>query len=148
MPLLFTCLFLGLLEAGCATDPGENRQLDVEVGRAHFRSYCSACHQYDGHGMGEAPPLDGSPWVMGSQERLIKIVLHGVRGRLEVGGVIYDREMPGVGKVLSDRDLAALLSFVREHFGSSSEAVTPDAVRLVREANRDRTAYWDLDDLR
>jgi mono/diheme cytochrome c family protein len=119
----------------------------AEPGQTHFQSYCAACHQYDGQGMGGAPPLDRSPWVTGPQDRLIKIVLHGVRGPMEVAGRTYDLEMPGFAPVLSDEDLAALLSFGRNRYGRPSSPVTPEAVSRVRTAHRDRTEYWTVDEL-
>lgn len=118
-----------------------------EPGRARFQNYCAACHQYDGQGVGEAPPLEGSPWVTGPQERLIKIALHGLRGKIEVQGKTYDREMPGFGSILTDADLASLLSFVRSRFGQPKQPVTAAAVRRVRAANQGRTRYWNAAEL-
>ena len=79
--------------------------------------------------------------MSGAQERFIKIVLHGVRGSLEVNGKTYDMEMPGFGRVLSDEDAASLLTFVRVHFGEPSEPITSDAVRTTRAANQNRQDY-------
>ena len=148
--LTFVCSSL-LLAAGCATGPADeqvaDRESTAEPGTRLFHNYCAACHQDDAQSVGEAPPLYESPWVMGPEERLIKIVLHGVRGRLEVQGETYDREMPGFGAVLSDEEVASLLSFVRARFGSPSSPVAPEVVRSVREAHSGRTAYWDIDEL-
>ena len=118
-----------------------------EAGSREFQSYCAACHQYDGQGMGDAPPLAGSPWVTGPEERLIRIVMHGVRGALEVGGKTYDREMPGFGQVLSDADIAALLSFVRRRYGAPSPPVAVETVGRVRAASPGRTEYWRVEEL-
>ncbi|MEE2776656.1 MAG: cytochrome c [Acidobacteriota bacterium] len=117
----------------------------MDEGRELFENYCAACH---GQELGEAPPLDGSPWVAGAPETLIKITLHGVRGRIEIGGESFDREMPGIGGALSDDDLARLLSFVRAEFGSISEPVKAQTVATIREANRGRIGDWDIDELR
>lgn len=97
--------------------------------------------------MGAAPPFDDSPWVTGPEDRLIKIVLHGVSGRMEIHGKNYDREMPGFGQVLSDADIASLLTYVRGRFGGPSEPITPEAVKKVRAASPNRTAYWTVDEL-
>ena len=140
-------LGLIVLLAACASRPARVSTPSPEPGRTHFQNYCAACHQYDGQGVGEAPPLDGSSWVTGPQDRLIKIVLHGVRGKIEVQGKTYDREMPGFGSILTDEDLASLLSFVRSRFGGSSEPITAAAVRRVRAANQDRTRYWTVGEL-
>jgi mono/diheme cytochrome c family protein len=118
-----------------------------DPGGSQFQSYCAACHQYDGQGVGDAPPLAGSLWVTGPEDRLIKIVLHGVRGPMEIAGKTYDREMPGFGPILSDADVASLLSFVRRQFGGPREPITPSTVGRVRAANQNRTAYWSVDEL-
>ncbi len=42
--------------------------------------YCTTCHQPDGKGLEASgfPPLTGNQWVMGNDDRLIKIVLKGL----------------------------------------------------------------------
>lgn len=97
--------------------------------------------------MGDAPPLANSHWVTGPENRLIKIVLHGVRGPMEVDGRIYDLEMPGFGPILSDADVASLLSFIRGRFGGPGEPITAETVSRVRAANQTRTSYWRVDEL-
>jgi mono/diheme cytochrome c family protein len=120
----------------------------ADPGRALFDSHCAACHLLGGLGnMGEAPPLEGSPWVMGPENRLIKIVLHGLRGRIEIGGKSYNQEMPAFGKVLADADIASLLSFVRQSFGGGSPPISPETISRVRSANQDRTDYWNAAEL-
>lgn len=140
-----------LVWAACATRAPLQTAgvIEAPAGEKTFDSYCAACHQYDGQGMGDAPPLDGSsPWVTGPPERLIKIVLHGVRGEMEIAGRTYDREMPGFGNVLSDAETAALLSYVRSRFAGLSQPITAAAVSRVRASNQGRTAYWSVEELR
>ena len=117
------------------------------AGETQFQSYCAACHRYDDVAGGEAPPLDDSPWVAGPESRLIKIVLHGVEGRMEIRGQVYDREMPGFGQVLSDADVATLLSYVRERFAGLSEPVAPETVARIRAQTELRTGYWSVEEL-
>ncbi len=122
--------------------PGQSTE-EVSPGQRLFDSYCSACHQYDDQGMGEAPPLDGSPWVVGPPERLVLIILHGVKGRIEVRGRIYDREMPGFAGSLDDGEIAALASYARKRFGAIRPAVEPLDVGRVRRRHVGRAGYWD-----
>ena len=133
--------------AGCGRGIQRAGKVAAEPGRARFESYCAACHQYDGHGVGEAPPFEGSAWVTGPEERLIKIVLHGVRGAMVVDGKTYNREMPGFGQVLSDEDVAALLSYIRRRFGGPSGPITAENVGRVREENEGRIKYWTVEEL-
>ena len=142
-----TGLWFATLLAGCAAGRRHARVTDVQAGRGDFESYCAACHQYDGQGMGEAPPLERSSWVVGPQDRLIKIVLHGVRGKMEVDGKTYDREMPGFGQILSDEEIAFLLSFVRGRFGGLGTPIEPETVSKIRSEQEDRTGYWSVDEL-
>src|SRR5690606_8712102 len=48
--------------------------------------YCATCHQKDGKGLESSgfPPIAGSKWVTGNEERLIKLVTNGLMGPLEV----------------------------------------------------------------
>lgn len=93
---------------------------------------------------GEAPPLEGSEWVSGSENRLIKIVLHGLHGTIEVAGKTYNQEMPGFGPILTDADIASLLSHIRRRYGGVSTAVSPSSVALIRGT---RQNYWTAEEL-
>ncbi len=139
------CLLVVL--AGCGDHRRQVRLPQAEPGQIQFQSYCAACHQYDGQRMGDAPALAGSQWVTGPASRLIRIVLHGVRGPMVVDGKTYDREMPGFGQILSDSEVAFLLSYVRRQFGVPSGPITADIVSRVRAANQTRTQYWRVDEL-
>jgi mono/diheme cytochrome c family protein len=145
--LIAVSLCVPALLTGCAAQHRRALAPAPDPGGRYFQNYCAACHQYDGQGMGDAPPLAGSPWVTGPEDRLIRIVLHGVRGRMEIEGKIYDQEMPGFGQILSDRDLAALLSFLRGRFGAPGAPVTAESVSRIRAANQSRTRYWSVEEL-
>ena len=134
-----------------STDPELTRSsapADHDVGRREFESYCLACHGSDGLGSNSAPRFAGSPWVVGPPSRLIRIVLHGVRGPIDVGGgITYNREMLAFGPILSDARIADLVTFVRRNFGGPTEAITAETVAEVRFATRDRSSYWTAEEL-
>jgi len=118
-----------------------------EEGRAMFEATCLACHQQ--HGMGQpglAPPLVGSEWVAGSELRLIRIVLHGLRGPIKVKGDTFELDMPSLG-VLDDDQIAAALTYVRREWGHSFEPVSPASVKKVREETAAREDAWTMADL-
>jgi mono/diheme cytochrome c family protein len=121
---------------------------DGDGGRRDFASYCLACHGSDGQGTDSGPPLSGSPWVLGPPSRLIRILLHGVRGPIDVGGgITYNREMPAVGPILADARIADLATFVRQRFGDSTQAIAAETVAQIRFATRDRKSYWTAEEL-
>ena len=61
-----------------------------------FATTCVVCHQVDGAGKeGIYPPLAGSEWVMGDEAKLVRIILHGLTGPVEVAGETFSGAMPG-----------------------------------------------------
>src|SRR5262245_2157947 len=139
---------LSLLPAGCGKEPLPRGAGAAAPGRTSFESYCSACHHPQGLGMKDgAPPLVASPWLRGPEARLIRILLHGVGGPLKLGGKDYNLEMPGFGQILTDGEIAAVLSYVRGSFGGIREPVAAEAVGRVRAATRDREGYWTFAEL-
>ena len=153
LPVLALLLALGLTaEDRVQTKPGSGGPSAsgriIRSGATHYERLCAGCRGSDGLALeGEAPPLASSSWVAGPETRLIRIVMHGVRGPIQVGDKIYDREMPGVGRRLSDREMASMLSFVRSRWGASSAPIPPEAVRRVRTAAGNRTRYWIAEEL-
>ncbi len=98
--------------------------------------------------MGPAiPPLAGSEWVAGPEGRIIRIVLHGVRGSIRVANRSYDLEMPSFGQVLTDAQIAAVLSHVRERFGRPSPPVAAETVKRIRRETGGRSGYWTVEEL-
>jgi putative heme-binding domain-containing protein len=107
------------------------------------------------HGQGNAnvyPSLVGSPWVNGSEERLIKMALHGLWGKMTVNGKTYDPArgvppMTAFRNLLKDEEVAAVLTFVRNTWGNEAAPVTAASVKEVREQTIDRTIFWKPEEL-
>jgi mono/diheme cytochrome c family protein len=78
--------------------------------------FCITCHQKDGKGLPNAgfPPLTGTKWVIGSEDRLIKIVLNGLYGPIEVAGQKYRGDVPMTpfGAMLKDEELKLNFSHI------------------------------------
>jgi len=139
-------LSLAVLVCGCVDDRPAR---DTEEGLALFRDYCEACHGHEGEGAEHGiPPLADSPWLRGPEGRIIRIVLHGVGGPIDVGGETYELEMPGFGQILTDAQIATVLSTVRARFAPPSAEVVPMTVREIRDAHPDRMDYWTAEELR
>lgn len=119
----------------------------------HREAHCATCHQPDGKGMDPAfPPLVGTPWVTGSDERLAKIVLHGLHGKIVVNGKVYDPDkgvppMTAFGSILTDEEVAGVLTYVRNSWGNKADPVSTETVKKVREATKDRSIFWKPEDL-
>jgi mono/diheme cytochrome c family protein len=125
-------------EAAAASPLTSAEQARFEMGKTLFAGTCAACHQASGRGLdGIAPPLLDSEWVLGNTERLIRILLHGLRGPIVVLGREHTGEMPAF-KALEDEQLASLLTYVRREWGHTASPIDAAAVKAVRAATLDQ----------
>ncbi|MGC3946499.1 MAG: c-type cytochrome [Chryseolinea sp.] len=130
---------------------------DLEVyikGKAIYarEGYCNTCHQPDGKGLSASgfPPLAGTPWVTGSEERLIKIVLNGLQGPIEVNNQNYAGQVPMTpfGGLLNDEEIAAVVTYVRNSFGNNASVVTADQVKKVREKTKGKVGFYRAEEIK
>ncbi len=111
-------------------------------------SQCSSCHQSNGQGVpGNFPPLDGARWVTNNPKVPIRILLHGMQGDVEVKGETYNNQMPSWGDQLNDRQIAAVLTYVRSSWSNDADMIAPSQVAKIREATSDRTSAWTASEL-
>ena len=111
-------------------------------GKELFLISCGACHQP--HGMGQeglAPPLVDSKWVLGSPQRLVRIVLQGLHGTINIKGKTFQLDMPALG-VFDDDQIAAILTFVRREWGHAANPIEPELVKAVRAETEKREEAW------
>ena len=76
----------------------------------------------------------------GNDERLIKIVLKGLMGPIEVNNQKYAGQVPMTpfGGLLNDEEVAAVITYVRNSFGNEASVVTPQQVKKVRDASKSK----------
>jgi mono/diheme cytochrome c family protein len=133
----------GMLETGgapVAQDP-------KVIGKRVFAN-CIACHQTTGLGLpGAYPPLAGSEWAQGPDDRIIRIVLNGLSGPVTVKNTSFNNSMPAFGPQLRDEQIAGVLTYVRSEWGNNAPAVSPDKVKEIRAAVAARTGPWSPQEL-
>lgn len=116
------------------------------LGKSLYEQTCAGCHQENGEGLTPiAPPLAGSEWVVGPEERLILIALHGLKGPVTVKGKVYKEPevqpvMPGLkdNPEFTNEQLAAVLTYVRKAWGNAADAIDPAKVKEIRESTVER----------
>ncbi len=124
------------------------QQARFETGKGLFTTICAACHQTTGRGLdGLAPPLLDSEWVLGSPERSVRIVLHGVRGPITVAGRVHTGDMPAFGAALDDEQLASVLTYLRREWGHTAAPVAPTQVKAIRAATGGHSDAWSPEEL-
>jgi len=110
-----------------ATDPA------MRAGQAIYVDNCAACHTAAGAGIASLfPMLKASPAVQSADPTsLVRIVLRGAQS------VATDRaptgpSMPAFGWKLSDAQVAAVLTHVRNAWGNVAAPVSADTIRRLR----------------
>ena len=118
------------------------QQLLFDSGKQTYAGLCTACHQPTGKGLeGLAPPLAESEWVLGDPERIVKVVMHGLRGPIKVKGVAYSYDMPAAG-FLTDEQIAGVLTYIRREWDHEAAPVPLDLVQKIRAETKGRTDAW------
>lgn len=130
---------LGFL-AACAPPPPT--ELAAQGGAEIYGKLCSSCHAPDGKSLATvAPPLAGHAVRMleaGGRGHLIRIVLNGMSGPIDVAGRRYDAIMTPL-RYLKDEQVADVLNHVLTSWGndrllpSDFKPITPEEVRAQRE---------------
>ncbi|MFW5968121.1 MAG: cytochrome c oxidase subunit II [Persicimonas sp.] len=99
----------------------------MEVGEGVY-SACASCHGDDGQGVeGAVPALAENTTVLGDVEESVRILQQGVDTDDWPG------RQPPMGKQMSDRQLAGVLTYVRNSFGNEASAVQPEEVKRIRQ---------------
>lgn len=90
-------------------------------GKTLFAKNCAACHQANGRGIpGAFPALVASPVAIGPADAAAEVLLKGRGG------------MPDFSANISDRDMAAILTYVRSDWGNQADALTEAEIHKLR----------------
>ena len=112
--------------AGAAAGSGADR------GAALYAQNCVPCHHENGEGVPKVfPSLSGSPAVLGDPTELAQWVLSQKRPASIPAGR-YPTQMLLFGW-MNNEDAAALLTYIRSHFGNSAPPVDAALIAKSRE---------------
>lgn len=97
-------------------------KFEEQTGEALFNQVCQGCHMAQGqgaHGAGAYPALSTNP-KLGAKVYPVYMVASGQGG------------MPGFKKYMDDQQMAAVVNYVRTHFGNQyPDTVTAEEVRVL-----------------
>ncbi|HEY4171374.1 MAG TPA: cytochrome c [Reyranella sp.] len=125
LPVLIALASLPAAGAVYAADPilSPGFRFSEQTGEALYTNVCQACHMGNGEGAtgaGRYPSLVKNPKLETDAEALY-VILHG------------QGAMPPVGRLMTDDQVAAVVTYIRTHFGNNyKEPVTADAVKKAR----------------
>lgn len=133
-------------------DPNADKPVPVEItlfarGEKIFRNNCAVCHQGTGVGVpGVYPPIAGSDWVTEHPQVLARVLINGLNGPIEVMGGKYNGNMPAFGPTglnLSDKDLAGVMTYIRQEWGNSAPDMTVAMVESYKALYASRSSPWN-----
>jgi mono/diheme cytochrome c family protein len=110
----------GALEAEPILSPGF--RFSEQTGEALYSNACQACHMGNGQGAvgaGQYPSLARNP-KLETGDYATYVVLHG------------QKAMPAIGRLMTDDQVAAVVNYIRTHFGNDYRA--PVAAEDVKNA--------------
>ena len=119
---------------GVAPQPVSAQDPVMQQGQAIYNNQCAACHTVAGEGIvGLFPRLSGAPLVQQSQATsLIRVVLEGSRA-VATDGAPTGPAMPSFAWQLSDADVAAVVTYIRNAWGNAAPAVSAGEVANMRQ---------------
>jgi mono/diheme cytochrome c family protein len=116
------------------------QQQRFNAGHEVYKNICQACHQPDGKGQERlAPTLIDSELALASPDIPARVLLNGKEGPIGL--------MPPVGSVLSDEQIADVLTYIRREWGQPGTPVEAATVKEVRALTAGRTRPWTHDEL-
>jgi len=112
-------------------------QAQMQKGQQVYMQTCFACHLPDGKGIPNVfPPLANSDYLQADRDRAIRVVLKGLTGPVTVNGVAYNSAMPPQEALLTEQQVADVMTFVTNSWGNQAPATTVDDVRRVKSEAR------------
>jgi nitrite reductase (NO-forming) len=125
------------MKKAIAADPkisAMSKEIVMEKGKRVFTQLCFACHQSEGQGLaGVFPPLAKSDFLMADKGRAITALIKGLSGPVTVNGQPYNGVMPP--SLLTDEQIASVLTYVRNSWGNDSDIVTVEEVKKAHAEN-------------
>lgn len=131
---------------------GDDLALFIQGKEIYLReAHCATCHQIDGKGLVASfyPPIVGTDWAIGNEERLIKLTLKGMYGPIEIDGRKYLGHVPMTPfeGLLNDEEIAAVLTYTRNSFGNKASVISPEKVKAIRAAIEDKKGFYTAEEL-
>jgi mono/diheme cytochrome c family protein len=120
---------------GDLPQPVSGQEPAMQQGQAIYNNQCAACHTVGGEGIvGLFSRLSGAPLVQQAQATsLIRVVLEGSRA-VATDEAPTGPAMPSFAWKLSDTDIAAVITYIRNSWGNAALPVSPGEVGNMRQA--------------
>ena len=90
----------------------------IKRGNIVYSDFCVSCHLPNGNGVNKIyPPLANSDYLEANRDASIKGLKFGLKGKIKVNGVEYDKYMPPMG--LSAEEIADVVNYTNHSWGNT-----------------------------
>lgn len=109
----------------------------VTNGLKLYKTHCENCHGSKGEGLGKLyPPLTDKKYLEENRSLLSCIVRHGMHKEIVINGIKYNQPMPS-NQILTDLDIAYILTYVTTNFGGQDSIYSHEEVKEnLRKCNK------------
>ncbi|MBA4393137.1 MAG: cytochrome C [Desulfobacca sp.] len=110
---------------GLSSLPAQGADTGLAEGKKLFENNCADCHRTNGQGLpAKFPALDKNAFVIGESTKVIDTILNGRKGKLG--------QMPNWKETFNDRQLADIITYVRQAWSNKAAPITADMVKKRR----------------
>ena len=104
----------------------------IKRGNTVYSDFCVSCHLPNGNGVNKIyPPLANSDYLEANRYASIKGLKFGLKGKIKVNGVEYNKYMPPMG--LSAKEIADVMNYTNHNWGNAfGKIVTVEEVSEIR----------------
>jgi len=90
----------------------------IKRGNTVYSDFCVSCHLPNGNGVNKIyPPLANSDYLEANRDASIKGLKFGLKGKIKVNGVEYNKYMPPMG--LSAEEIADVMNYMNHSWGNT-----------------------------
>ena len=90
----------------------------IKRGNTVYSDFCVSCHLPNGSGVNKIyPPLANSDYLEANRYASIKGLKFGLKGKIKVNGVEYNKYMPPMG--LSAEEIADVMNYMNHSWGNT-----------------------------
>lgn len=112
--VLFTTIFFSFVQTSVPNN-------SIQDGKKVYDTYCVSCHMENGMGVEGAFPSLVKTGNLSDKNRLVKIILQGMRGPIKINGSSFDGEMAGIE--MTDKEVADVINYIRNTWGNKAPLV-------------------------
>ncbi|MEO9966689.1 MAG: cytochrome c [Reichenbachiella sp.] len=121
-----------LLFANVMISQAQTLKESMARGQEIYGNECMVCHMENGQGLsGAFPPLASSDYFADDVSKAIDAIVNGLEGELTVNDNTYFGVMDPVE--LSDQEIADVLNYIRNSWGSASSAISSEEVASIKQ---------------